>query len=429
MADIRQQLLDSKVGEIIKVADDLASVASGLELQFPQVIVVGQESAGKSSVLERIAMLQFFPRGQQITTRMPIKLQMTRKTAKEMEDFCKLNSIENKSMAWIKLNYVHASGEVTQSNEFLRVDEVEAKVDFFMKKAVETQNQSVTGIIHDELIIEIVSEAVPNLSLVDLPGIFGARYENEPEDVKTKTKKLVEKYLQMPHTLVLAILPANERIRNSPAMHLIQKFGKEKQTIGVLTKSDLSYHKEKEDPYSPLKEKLDGKSADYIQLPRGYNAVKNRDDSLSNVDLSTSSSEEIKWFKQNLPGYYESGKVGSDNLVAAIGSALQDYVSEVWIDAALNSISKVGDSTRLELDALGDRPSPSMIPSILQFIQTNFFDHFHIDFDEDVEFHKNFPWHEYNLPKIPSLYSVGPSGAQFSFGNPSSAPNTFRNTV
>src|SRR3990167_10969539 len=236
MADIRQQLLDSKVGEIIKVADDLASVASGLELQFPQVIVVGQESAGKSSVLERIAMLQFFPRGQQITTRMPIKLEMKHKTTTEMEAFCKENNLDANQDAWIRLKYTHQNGKAIYSPNFVSYQEVENLVKGYMDQAVSRANGKLAGIINDELSIEIISHQVPNLTLVDLPGIFGARYENEPLDVKKLTKKLVEKYLVMPHTIVFAILPANERIRIYAAMHLLQKHNKVEQTIGVLTK-------------------------------------------------------------------------------------------------------------------------------------------------------------------------------------------------
>ena len=51
-----------------KLSEALASL-SEVGLSFPEIAVVGQESTGKSSVLERITMLPLFPRGEDIVTR------------------------------------------------------------------------------------------------------------------------------------------------------------------------------------------------------------------------------------------------------------------------------------------------------------------------------------------------------------------------
>ena len=376
MADLRTQILKSNIGKIIHILDEIKEITNGLTtgLTFPQVIVVGQESSGKSSVLERISMLQFFPRGEQITTRMPIKLEMKHKTTTEMEAFCKENNLDANQDAWIRLKYTHQNGKVIYSPNFVSYQEVENLVKGYMDQAVSRANGKLAGIINDELSIEIISHQVPNLTLVDLPGIFGARYENEPMDVKKLTKKLVEKYLVMPHTIVLAILPANERIRNSAAMHLLQKHNKVEQTIGVLTKADLAYNQSHpNDPYYALKEKLEGKSADYIHLPRGYVAVRNRDDSLQ-VSFQQSVSEERLWFDTYLPGYYSAGKVGNDNLIAQISSVLQDYVQNTWIDSALHSITEIRTPLQDKFHALGEvalHPD-TMTISIFTWIAENF---------------------------------------------------------
>lgn len=67
---------------------------------------------------------------------------------------------------------------------------------------------------------QVTSTNVPNLTLVDLPGIVAARVAGEPDNIMEQTRSLVEKYLKMPHTLVLAVVPAFERIRNSQARTL-----------------------------------------------------------------------------------------------------------------------------------------------------------------------------------------------------------------
>eukprot|EP00644_Phytophthora_capsici_P018455 jgi/Phyca11/50393/gw1.87.138.1 len=80
-----------------------------------------------------------------------------------------------------------------------------------------------------------------------------------------RTRALVEKYLQLPHTLVLAVIPAYERVRNSQAFQLVQKFNLMDKTIGVLTMVDRAM--DATNPEGPLGEvmnRLDGTSRDIV---------------------------------------------------------------------------------------------------------------------------------------------------------------------
>ena len=47
-------------------------------LQTPVVVVVGNESSGKSSLLDRLAMMPLLPRGENTCTRMAILLRLRR---------------------------------------------------------------------------------------------------------------------------------------------------------------------------------------------------------------------------------------------------------------------------------------------------------------------------------------------------------------
>lgn len=54
----------------------MTASSSASALQLPLSVVVGQESSGKSSVLESLSMLLIFPRYQRICTRMSIHLKL-----------------------------------------------------------------------------------------------------------------------------------------------------------------------------------------------------------------------------------------------------------------------------------------------------------------------------------------------------------------
>ncbi|EGZ16314.1 hypothetical protein PHYSODRAFT_419661, partial [Phytophthora sojae] len=80
-----------------------------------------------------------------------------------------------------------------------------------------------------------------------------------------RTRAIVEKYLQLPHTLVLAVVPASERVRNSQAFQLVQQYNLMDKTIGVLTMVDRALDDTNPDgPLAEVKSRLDGTSSDIV---------------------------------------------------------------------------------------------------------------------------------------------------------------------
>lgn len=67
-----EQLIDV----INQLHDAFSSVGFHVEMDLPQIAVVGGQSVGKSSVLESIVGRDFLPRGQGIVTRRPLILQL-----------------------------------------------------------------------------------------------------------------------------------------------------------------------------------------------------------------------------------------------------------------------------------------------------------------------------------------------------------------
>jgi hypothetical protein len=56
--------------------EELSTEEHGVHYSVPRIIAIGEESSGKSSTLERLAMLEFFPSDRRLCTRMPIELRL-----------------------------------------------------------------------------------------------------------------------------------------------------------------------------------------------------------------------------------------------------------------------------------------------------------------------------------------------------------------
>ena len=68
--------MDKLIPLVNKLQDMFANTKVPFQVEMPQIVVIGGQSSGKSSVLESIVGRDFLPRGTQIVTRRPIIIQL-----------------------------------------------------------------------------------------------------------------------------------------------------------------------------------------------------------------------------------------------------------------------------------------------------------------------------------------------------------------
>ena len=71
-----ENILYLNMRSMISLIDKLRDFNLDQYIQLPRIAVLGEQSAGKSSLLEQIAGLNFLPRGTGIVTRRPLELRM-----------------------------------------------------------------------------------------------------------------------------------------------------------------------------------------------------------------------------------------------------------------------------------------------------------------------------------------------------------------
>lgn len=351
-------------GEIRPLLDSLDEIRNkltgcDLKLEFPAVIVCGQESTGKSSVLERLCMFPFFPRDHGITTRMPVRLRLRYADAKSLEQVAQnLGRDFNPDKMYICISFKDTEKKTYAVNSEDPGDG--SRIILGCQSYVLEKHSNDKSFCREPLLIEAWSRSLPDLELIDLPGVYNAKVEGEGFDIVETTHQITQEYLRKPNCLVVAVVPATiDRIRNDVVLGMIQKCGKEPWTICALTKSDKCNRSDysKTDPYFELKNRARGLADDCPKLGGGYIALRNRDSRQAAISLSDAADKEEQWFREHMLDLVKEGHATAKCLIQKIGSMMISFTISRWAPSALEKIGREIENVNKKLKMLGEDPA------------------------------------------------------------------------
>ena len=302
-------------------------------IDLPQIVVIGSQSSGKSSVLESIVGRDFLPRGSGIVTRRPLVLQLHNTAhavaeggaAEEWGEFLHLQGQRFTDFDAIRTEIARETDEVTGTNK---------------------------GISPHPINLAIYSPNVLNLTLVDLPGITKVPVGDQPADIEAQIRGMCMQFIGNPNALILAVTPANSDIANSDALQMAREVDREgMRTIGVLTKLDLM------DRGTNALDALQGR---IIPLRLGYVGVMNRSqrDIDQGVRVEESLRNEAKFF-QTHPAYRQiASRTGVPFLTKNLNTVLIHHIRDCLpeLKARINQMLR---DVRDELMTLGSSAASS----------------------------------------------------------------------
>ncbi|XP_061388829.1 dynamin-1-like protein [Musca vetustissima] len=212
---------------VINKLQDVFNTVGSDSIQLPQIVVLGSQSSGKSSVLESLVGRSFLPRGTGIVTRRPLVLQLIHCPLADRNH----RSAENGTLnceEWGK--FLHTKKIFTDFNQ--------------IRQEIEEETERVAGsnkgICPEPINLKIFSTRVVNLTLVDLPGITKVPVGDQPEDIEQQIKDLLLKYIENPNSIILAVTAANTDMATSEALKLAKDVDPDgRRTLAVVTKLDL----------------------------------------------------------------------------------------------------------------------------------------------------------------------------------------------
>lgn len=185
--------MDADLIALVNRLQDTFNAIGGDAVDLPQIVVVGSQSAGKSSVLETIVGRDFLPRGSGIVTRRPLILQLIHTPVPSGAPNMSGGSSDSLGSSPPHTEYaefLHLNRRFTDFDEIRREIENETF-------RVAGQNKGVSRL---PINLKIYGPGVLNLTLVDLPGLTKVPVGDQPTDIERQIRNLVMDYISKPNS-------------------------------------------------------------------------------------------------------------------------------------------------------------------------------------------------------------------------------------
>ncbi|KAI3755859.1 hypothetical protein L1987_55668 [Smallanthus sonchifolius] len=232
---------NDKIRPILDAVDKLRRLNVTEEgIPLPTIVVVGDQSSGKSSVLESLAGISL-PRGQDICTRVPLIMRLQHHPV-PVPEF--LLEFQQKSVKII---------DESQISEAISQATVEIAGNY-------------KGISNVPMTLVVKKKGVPDLTMVDLPGITRVPIGDQPEDIYEQISGMIMEYIKPDESIILNVLSASVDFTTCESICMSRRVDSTGQrTLAVVTKCDRSP--------DGLLEKV---TTNDVNIGLGYICVRNR---------------------------------------------------------------------------------------------------------------------------------------------------------
>ena len=323
--------------DLLNSVDCLRSQGISHYVSLPQIIVCGDQSSGKSSVLEAISGVSF-PVKSNLSTRFPTEL-VLRKT----------------SQMGVTVSIV--PHQARTESERLALSGFHEKLEGFegLPNLIENAKAAMGISTHgkafskDLLRVEVSGPDRPHLTIVDLPGLIHSETKQQSASDVELVQDVVQSYMKAPRSVILAVVSAKNDYANQIVLKLARAADKKGlRTLGVITKPDtLIAGSESEAMYVSLAKNQD------VQFRLGWHVLKNMDSEKGQWTLPDRDIKEKDFFAQGIWEDMSRSLLGIEKLRTRLSKVLLGQIA-AELPSLIDEIELKSSACRDRLDKLGD---------------------------------------------------------------------------
>ena len=297
--------------KLLDIIDSLRSQGVGHYVDLPEIIVCGDQNAGKSSVLEAISGIPFptkdglctrfatevvLRRGREVNTKVSITPGESRfgEDKERLERWQPKASINKESLGTVTKEAEGAMAAPTGTGEFYE----------------------------DILRIELTGPKQPHLTMVDLPGLFRSGNKEQSDADVDIVHCMVKKYMARPRSIILTVVSAGYGYVLQEVTSMAKRADPEGlRTMGLITKPDtLDVGSDSERYFVRLAQNSEE------ELRLGWHVLKNRKFEERDVTSAERDAIETEFFSQGLWNSIDSSHVGVEALKRRLSAVLGDQI-------------------------------------------------------------------------------------------------------
>ncbi|GAW12150.1 hypothetical protein ANO14919_015080 [Xylariales sp. No.14919] len=265
--------IGKKLKECNDTLADIQSLGISHVAVLPELVLVGDQSSGKSSLMSALARLNL-PTSSGICTRCPFHIRMS--SSKDPHFSCTISlqveydyvphaikqpnvTKRNPFPTWkpkhltetivFKTIYekdLNGIGEILRWAQIAILNPsqnpeqyVPEEGAFAKENTLEVAKRSTEARFSPNVVsLEIRGLESPDLSMYDLPGVFSVSEVKDDDYLVDVVENLTRKYVGREGAIIMLALPMDHDLENSRTLKVIRELNAESRTIGVLTKAD-----------------------------------------------------------------------------------------------------------------------------------------------------------------------------------------------
>ncbi|KAF4416235.1 RBTMx2 [Fusarium acutatum] len=346
---------------LFNAIDRLQACGSHKYLAIPQLVVVGEQSSGKSSLLRTLTDISF-PVMAGIGTRFPIRVISRRSPSSQGSRERFRISLERAPRDVNGLQRADAAAdEYRLEGDTLAMDVFEAALKDLSENKIgirKGQGIGAKNFVPDIVRVELEGPNRSPFNILDLPGLISSEYGvNEPEPLGTQ--ELAKEYISRPENTIICTIPATSDLGNQRAYQICKEHISDKRRlVGVFTKCDKADREEAERAVS-RSSNAGCMDANIRQVISAKSDIDNGDsifmDGMFVVCNKTSESRvnEDEFFNRKPWSQIHSGRRGSKKLKDHLGEILT-YEIEKAFPRLENDINARLEERRARLREMGE---------------------------------------------------------------------------